>query len=119
MASRQDIEKWTGIIEAARRHPGGVSAYMKENGIKHASYYSWFKRLKNTRPDWQTPLYKHPKKNKSTKMFVPLKVTTPVPKKISDERIEIKLANGRSILLPSTYSGKDLAALLVALEGAC
>ena len=48
---RQDsIEKWTAIIEAARKHPDGVTAYCSEKDISYNSYYGWFQRLK---PPWR------------------------------------------------------------------
>jgi transposase-like protein len=44
---------WTKIIEEARRYPAGVSAYCIENDISKNNYYFWFKRLRQSHPEWQ------------------------------------------------------------------
>lgn len=51
---RQDY--WTTIIEQARRYPGGVTAFCKENGVSKDNYYQWFKRLRPIHPEWAEDL---------------------------------------------------------------
>jgi transposase-like protein len=43
---------WTKIIEEARKFPSGVNAYCTENGISTNNYYSWFKKLRVSHPEW-------------------------------------------------------------------
>lgn len=43
---------WTKVIEEARQHPTGVSAFCKSKNISKNSYYFWFRRLKPLHPDW-------------------------------------------------------------------
>lgn len=44
---------WTKIIEVAREYPAGVKAYCTENGISINNYYSWFKKLRDSHPEWE------------------------------------------------------------------
>jgi len=43
---------WTKIIEAARRYPGGVTAYCRLMNVSKNNYYFWFKRLRVNHDDW-------------------------------------------------------------------
>lgn len=51
-ASNNRVDQWTRIIEAARRHPGGVADYCREHKINLPKYYYWFRRLRNQHPEW-------------------------------------------------------------------
>lgn len=48
------VEYWTKIIEAARRHPGGVGRYCNEHKINLYTYYYWFKRLRSQHSEWNS-----------------------------------------------------------------
>jgi transposase-like protein len=56
---------WSRIIEEGRSYPEGISAFCRERGISKNSFYSWFKKLKPKRPDWQEILPKNPPKSNS------------------------------------------------------
>lgn len=43
---------WVDIINNARRHPAGVTAYLLSKGINKNNYYQWFKRLRKSHPEW-------------------------------------------------------------------
>jgi transposase-like protein len=43
---------WTKRIEAARRHPKGITDYCRQNNLSKNNYYSWFKRLRKHHPEW-------------------------------------------------------------------
>jgi transposase len=44
---------WTGLIEEARRYPDGITAFCRDKGIEKNNYYSWFKRLRKSHPEWK------------------------------------------------------------------
>jgi transposase-like protein len=50
---------WTRHIEAARRHPKGITDYCRQNNLSKNNYYSWFKRLRKQHPEWHD-LTNHP-----------------------------------------------------------
>lgn len=50
---------WTRKIEEARRHPGGVTDYCRQNELSKENYYQWFRRLRVKHPDWED-LTNHP-----------------------------------------------------------
>jgi transposase len=43
---------WTKIIKEAREYSAGVLAYCRDKGIPKDNYYSWFKRLRSSHPEW-------------------------------------------------------------------
>lgn len=57
---------WTKKIEAARRHPAGVTDFCRRAGLSKNNYYSWFKRLRPMHPEWQHDLTNHPELPAST-----------------------------------------------------
>jgi transposase len=58
---------WTEIIEQARRYPAGVTAYCNDNGIEKNNYYSWFKRLRQSHPEWDDLSQNASRKGKRSK----------------------------------------------------
>jgi transposase-like protein len=59
--SREEREQyWIKIINAARRHPLGITAYLKSQGLEKDNYYQWFKKLRQAHPEWKD-LTKDPK----------------------------------------------------------
>ena len=43
---------WIEIINEARRHADGVTAYLLSQGIEKNNYYQWFKKLRPSHPEW-------------------------------------------------------------------
>jgi hypothetical protein len=120
MAQKEYREKWTAIIETARSHPDGVTAYLKRNGITHASYYHAFKKLKPLHPDWEERIPRWRKVSAARAEFVPVTVVAPAPRlPESLQQIEIVLTGGARVLLPAQYGAQQLAQLLRALEVRC
>lgn len=52
-SSEEREEYWVKVIEAARQHPGGVTAYCAKNGINKNNYYKWFQKLRFSHPEWE------------------------------------------------------------------
>ena len=44
---------WTKIIEEARSYDKGVAAFCADRSISKDTYYSWFKKLRASHPEWQ------------------------------------------------------------------
>jgi transposase len=59
---------WTKIIQEARKNPGGVKAYCDQKGILINSFYSWFKKLRPTHPEWHQDLSHISGRKKSTEV---------------------------------------------------
>lgn len=51
--TEERAEYWVAIIEQARRFPGGITAFCKQNGISKDNYYQWFKKLRFEHPEWE------------------------------------------------------------------
>lgn len=51
--TEERAEYWVEIIEQARRFPGGITAFCKQNGISKDNYYQWFKKLRFEHPEWE------------------------------------------------------------------
>lgn len=43
---------WIEIINQARLHPHGVTAYLESRGVSKNNYYSWFNKLRKSHPEW-------------------------------------------------------------------
>lgn len=108
-------EKWTAIIETARQYPGTVRNYLRQNGHSVANYYYWRRRLQLVTDQKPKKRKVRRKKRKDRSPFVPLAVKA-VPE-VSQDRLEIRLPGGASVLLPASYGTTQVAELLLCLEG--
>lgn len=120
MATLKPAEKWTAIIEAARRNPGGVKAYCDANEIRLHSYYAWFKRLKSAHPEWSKTIPRRAtvveRKKVRPAEFVSVKVVPDVPKTSSNFAVEIHLSRGPVVVLPHGMSAQQLAEFVLEME---
>jgi len=119
-ASEEDREQyWIRVIERARNYPGGVTEFCRVFKIRKNNYYQWFKRLKLKHPEWEKRLPAPKYKKSSGASFVPVivkvnpEVIPPAAVPREEERIEIRLLEGHSILIPNAV---DKQALQVVLE---
>jgi hypothetical protein len=121
MSNKDAIAKWTATIEAARKHPNGVTAYCRENGIVYNTYYGWFQRLKAQHPEWQQTLPNgRRRKRKSPQAmpteFISVKVVPDEPKSVGTVAVEIHLSRGPVVVLPHGMSPQQLASFVLAME---
>ena len=116
------VEKWTAIIEAARRHPHGVKVYCEENNISHSFYYVQFQKLKPFHPEWSIPVSRGSRKQKIAEQtprtkFVPVKVATERPAAPQRLTVEIRVPGRALITLPEGMSPTQLAEFVMGIGG--
>lgn len=119
MATSKSIEKWTAIVEAARKNPGGVKAYCEANEIRLHSYYAWFKKLKPAHSEWNEAVPRRAAGNAQKEAlaeFVSVKVVPDVPKTSSTFAVEIHLSRGPVVVLPHGMSAQQLAVFVLEME---
>ena len=97
--SRQDRSvDWGEVVRKVRSHPGGVVAGCRALGVREGQYYYHQRRIKSVDREPQT-----------FKEIVP-------PLGFGSE-VEIRLRNGRSILLRGEVSVSQLSPLISMVEG--
>jgi hypothetical protein len=121
MRKQETAEKWTAIIEAARKHPDGIAAYCKKNGVSYSAYYQNFHRLKPEHKEWCEPVSRNGRRRRRrTKAaeaeFVSVKVVPDEPKTVGNLAVEIHLSRGPVVVLPHGMSAHQLADFVLAME---
>lgn len=127
---------WMKLIERARAYPNGITAFCREHQVRKNNYYQWFRRLKLKYPYWAKKLRKPVRKHISR--FIPMivkdiaKEQTTTEKAVKEKlnaeqssaeksvaqnshresKIEVRLAKGHFIYLPSNID-KELLQILV------
>jgi hypothetical protein len=95
--------KWRGLISEQARSGQTVAAFCRERKLCAPHFYWWKKRLRES---------------KSAK-FVEVQVVEPsaqVP--TSDSRIEVRLQNGRSLMIGRGFDAEHVRVLLAVVEAA-
>jgi transposase-like protein len=97
-------EKWRGLIMEQSQSGQTVSAFCRERGIRDSQFYDWKKRVREG----------------EAAKFVEVKVKDtserqkPAPE--HDRAIEVRLCQGRSLLVGPGFDTSHLRALLAVLE---
>ncbi|MHB8302767.1 MAG: IS66 family insertion sequence element accessory protein TnpA [Acidobacteriaceae bacterium] len=96
--------KWRGLVSEQSRSGQGVAAFRRERSLREWRFYAWKKRLRES----------------ETEKFVEVKaVATREPKGEATARslaIEIRLKQGRSLVVEPNFDASHLRALLAVLE---
>jgi hypothetical protein len=96
--------KWRGVVSEQSQSGQTVAAFCRDRGIRDSQFYDWKKRIHEG----------------EAAKFVEVKVKasreqrTLAPKRYP--AIEIRLSNGRSLLVAPGFDGSHLRALLAVLE---
>ena len=96
--------KWRGLVSEQLSSGQTVAAFCRDRGIRVSQFYDWKKRVREG----------------EAAKFVEVKVKasseqrTPAPERYT--AIEIRLSNGRSILVEPGFDASHLRALLAVLE---
>lgn len=130
-------EQWVAIIEAARKDPVSVAAYLEAHNISSKAYYKRFIRLRKSHPEWN-PISRFGKRKRSIKAENERKNSEPskspefVPVTVSEKRtidspaerasdghssIEIILPNSIVLRANQDCSIDFLSSLLTVLGG--
>jgi hypothetical protein len=99
--SKKAWKKWRGLVSEQARSGQGVAEFCRERKLCAPYFFWWRKRLRE----------------RATK-FVEVQVREPTLSGAGDPRIEIRLQNGRSLLVGRGFDPEHVRALLAAVEAA-
>jgi transposase-like protein len=117
---QQNIDYWLGIINEINEFEGSTRSYCRTRDIRSGSLHFWEKRLKEMK------LTNGVRKDKQTSrsLFVPVRILDDCAKLPEEgttseakERIEFKLSNGMSMLLPASTDVEILIQLVNGVKG--
>jgi len=98
------IAKWRGLISEQVQSKKSAAVFCRERGLKPWQFYEWKKRLREA----------------EAKKFVEVRIAAPVrPAQLAKARssaIEIRLREGRSLMVEPGFDASHLRALLDVLE---
>src|SRR5260370_15581549 len=99
--NRNAWTKWRRLISEQRRSGKSVAAFCREQKLRASHFYWWKKRLPEN----------------TTARFVEVQVAESPANLPGDSRIEVRLENGRSLMVGRGFDPKHVRALLAVVEG--
>ncbi len=105
---------WRRMIARRADSPLSIRAWCLEQGLNEATFHWWRRELARRDAEGK-PSVRREAKTRST-AFVPVRVTEDRSQPV-DPRIEIVLADGRSVRVHGSVDRQTLADVLVVLEG--
>jgi transposase-like protein len=96
--------KWRGLFLELLSSGQTMAAFCRDRGIRDSQFYDWKKRLRDSEAA----------KFAEVKVKASCEQRTPAPERYP--AIEIRLSNGRSILVEPGFDASHLRALLTVLE---
>ena len=100
--SKKAFTKWRRLVSEQARSGQTVKAFCREHGLCRPYFFVWKKRLQQGPP---------------TK-FLEVQVRERVPSASSDSSVEIRLQNGRSLMVRPGFDAEHVRALLAVVEAA-
>ena len=100
--SKKAWTKWRGLVSEQTRSGQSVGAFCRERSLCAPHFYWWKKRLRDGKP---------------TK-FVEVQLAEPTVSAPDDSRIEVRLQNGRSLMVGRGFDPEQVRALLAVVEAA-
>ncbi|HKU25807.1 MAG TPA: hypothetical protein VJQ54_10075 [Candidatus Sulfotelmatobacter sp.] len=101
--SEQAFAKWRNLVSEQGRSGKSVAAFCRERGLANSHFFYWKKRLRET----------------ATPQFVAVQIANakPAPALTALSRtIEVRLRQGRSLMVAPNFDTDHLRALLAVLE---
>ena len=94
--------KWIGLIAEHGQSGETVEAFCRERGLTSSQFYTWRKRLRGS----------------AAEQFLEVQVAKPTARPAPSKRgaIEVRLAEGRSVLVEPGFDPEHLRAVVAALE---
>ncbi len=94
--------RWSGLISEQSESGETVEAFCRERGLTTSQFYTWRKRLRGS----------------AAEQFLEVQVTKPAarPMLSVSGAIEVRLAEGRRILVEPGFDAEHLRAVVAALE---
>jgi hypothetical protein len=100
--SRKAWTKWRRLISEQMRSGKSVVAFCRERELCAPHFYWWKKRQRED----------------TTARFVEVQVAESPANVVGDSRIEVRLQNGRSLMVRPGFDAEHVRALLVVVEAA-
>jgi hypothetical protein len=98
--TKKKWKKWRGLVSEQTRSGQSVAEFCRGRNLCAPHFYWWKKRLREN----------------VTKKFVEVQVGDPTPRAPSDPRVEIRLQNGRSLMVGRGFDPEHVRALLAVME---
>ena len=92
--------KWRELISEQARSGQTVTAFCRERGLCRPYFFVWKKRLGED----------------TTTQFLEVQLRETTPSAVRDTRVEIRLSNGRSLLVGRGFDAEHVPALLAVVE---
>jgi hypothetical protein len=99
---RKAWAKWRRLISEQERSGQTVTAFCRERALCRPYFFVWKKRLRKS----------------ATTKFLEVRVQEPAPSASSDPRVEVRLQNGRSLVVGREFDAQHVRALLALVEAA-
>jgi transposase-like protein len=100
--SKKAWVKWRRLVSEQARSGQSVTAFCREHGLCRPYFFVWKKRLEKDMP---------------TK-FLEVQVAGHGPSTLGDSSVEIRLRNGRSLMVRPGFDAEHVRALLAVVEAA-
>ena len=100
--SRKVWTKWRRLISEQMRSEKSVTAFCQERKLRASHFYWWKKRLRED----------------MTARFVEVQVAESPANVVGDSRIEVRLQNGRSLMVGRGFDPEHVRGLLAVAEAA-
>ena len=98
--SKKAWKKWRGLVSEQARSGRSVAEFCRGRNVRASHFYWWKKRLRE---------------NATTK-FVEVQVAEATPSAPDDSRVEVRLRNGRSLVVGRGFEPEHVRALLTVVE---
>jgi len=92
--------KWRRLVSEQERSGQNVVAFCRERRLCRPYFFAWKKRLRED----------------TAMEFLEVQVREPVPSVATDPRVEIRLQNGRSLVVGRGFDAEHVRALLAVVE---
>jgi transposase-like protein len=100
--SKKAWTKWRRLVSEQARSGQTVKAFCREHGLCRPYFFVWKKRLEEDPPA----------------KFLEVQVTEQGPSALEDSSIEIRLRNGRSLMVRPGFDAEHVRVLLAVVEAA-
>ncbi|SRR6266480_3766713 len=94
--------KWRKLISEQARSGLDVTTFCRERALCRPYFFVWKKRLRES----------------AAAKFLEVQVTEPAPSEPGDSHIEVRLQNGRSLMVGLGFDAEHVRALLAVVESA-
>jgi hypothetical protein len=99
---RKTWAKWRRLVSEQERSGQTVTAFCRERALCRPYFFVWKKRLRKS----------------AAAKFLEVQVKEPAPMAADDPRVEVRLQNGRSLVVGRGFDAEHVRALLAVVEAA-